>query len=162
MVDYLSPNQRLVLFALAAVDKELGPGPHAVAAVIDRIWQHQLALHGDLEDPEVQASLVARAAAGDRAARQALRMSEALHRRTAARIRAHKRKRVWRKAVDAINPTRSFRGLASRGLIERSICPGSSMVALTEEGRRLASCLFYTAGGDLRESERAIEHDATS
>jgi len=47
MVDYLSPNQRLVLFALAAVDKELGPGPHAVAAVIDRIWQNQLALHGD-------------------------------------------------------------------------------------------------------------------
>ena len=60
MVNYLSPNQRLVLFALAAVDKELGPGPHAVAAVIDRIWQNQLALHGDLEDPEVQASLVAR------------------------------------------------------------------------------------------------------
>jgi hypothetical protein len=165
MVDYLSPNQRLVLFALAAVDKELGPGPHAVAAVIDRIWQNQLALHGDLEDPEVQASLVARAAAGDRASRQALRMSEALHRRTAARIRAHKRsrtKRVWGKAVDAINPTASFRRLASRGLIERNIRPGSSMVALTEEGRRLASCLFYTAGGDLSESERVIEHDATS
>ena len=49
MVNYLSPNQSLVLFALAGVDKELGPGPHAVASIIDRIWQNQLALHGDLE-----------------------------------------------------------------------------------------------------------------
>jgi hypothetical protein len=148
MVNNLGPNQRLVLFALATVDKEFGPGPHAVATVIDRIWHDQFALHGDLEDPEVRASLVARAAAGERAARQALRLSEALHRRTAARIRSHKRSRttrVWGKAVDAINPTQSFRRLASRGLIERSIRPGSSMVALTEEGRQLAARLFYTA-----------------
>ena len=33
MVNYFSPNQRLVLFALAAVDKELGPGPPTVAAI---------------------------------------------------------------------------------------------------------------------------------
>ena len=64
MVNYLSPNQSLVLFALAGVDKELGPGPHAVASIIDRIWQNQLALHGDLENPEVQASLVVRAPTG--------------------------------------------------------------------------------------------------
>ena len=156
MVNYLSPNQRLVLFALAAVDKELGPGPHAVAAVIDRIWQNQLALHGDLEDPEVQASLVVRAAAGDQGARQTLRICEALHRRTVARIRAHKRsrtKRVWGKAIDAINPTKSFRRLASYGLIERSIRPGSSMVALTEKGRQFASRFFYTAGSDLHAQE---------
>ena len=156
MVNRLSPNQRLVLFALAGVDKQLGPGPHAVAAVIDRIWQNQLALHGDLEDPEVHASLVARVAAGDRGARQTLRICEALHRRTAARIRAHKRsrtKRVWGKAIDAINPTQSFRRLASCRLIERSIRPGSSMVALTEEGRLFASRLFYTAGSDLHAHE---------
>jgi hypothetical protein len=153
MVNYLSANQSLVLFALAGVDKELGPGPHAVAAIIDRIWQNQLALHGDLEDPEVQASLVVRAAAGERAARQTLRICEALHRRTAARIRAHKRsrtKRVWGKAIDAINPTNCFRRLASRGLIERSIRPGSSMVALTEEGRQFASRLFYTVDAQIQ------------
>ena len=67
MVNYLSPNQSLVLFALAGVDKELGPGPHAVAAVIDRIWQNQLALHGDLEDLRCSAG-IARSASGRRRA----------------------------------------------------------------------------------------------
>ena len=148
MVKHLGSNQRLVLHALAALDKELGPGPYPVRVVIDRIWQEQCAVHVDFDDPDARASLLTRAADGDRKAVQALRISEALHRRVAARLRSDKRpssKRVWAKAVDTINPTQCFRDLARRQLIERTLQPGLSLVRLTDAGRELASNLVMRA-----------------
>ena len=60
MISYLGSNQRVVLAALGDLEKDLGPGPHGVAAVIDRIWQQQRAKFGDADDPSTRAALVAR------------------------------------------------------------------------------------------------------
>ena len=141
MISYLGSNQRVVLAALGDLEKELGPGPHRVAAVIDRIWHRHRAKFGDVDDPNARAALMARAVMGDRSAVQALRISEALHRRASARLRSDKRPnspRVWAKGIDsAINPAQCFRDLARRKLIQRTMAPGGSMVALTEAGREL-------------------------
>jgi hypothetical protein len=141
MISYLGSNQRVVLAALGDLEKDLGPGPHRVAAVIDRIWQQQRAKFGDADDPSTRAALVARAVKGDRSAVLVLRISEALHRRASARLRSDKRPnspRVWAKGIDgAINPAQCFRDLARRKLIQRTMDPGGSMVALTEAGREL-------------------------
>jgi len=140
MTSYLGSNQRVVLAALGDLEMDLGPGPHRVAAVIDRIWHQQRAKFGDVDDPSTRAALVARAVKGDRSAVQALRISEALHRRASARLRSDKRSnspRVWAKGIDgAINPAQCFRDLARRKLIERTMDRGGSLVALTP-GREL-------------------------
>jgi hypothetical protein len=141
MNSYLGSNQRVVLAALGDLENDLGPGPHRVAAVIDKIWHQQRAKFGDLDDPNTRAALVARAVKGDRSAVQALRISEGLSRRASARLRSDKRpnsQRVWAKGIEgAINPAQCFRDLARRKLIERTMDPGRSMVALTEAGREL-------------------------
>jgi len=141
MISYIGSNQRVVLAALGDLEKDVGSGSHRVAAVIDRIWYQQRAKFGDVDDPDTRAALVARAVRGDRSAVQALRISEALHRRASARLRSDKRPnspRVWAKGIDgAINPAQCFRDLARRKLIERTMDPGGSTVALTEAGREL-------------------------
>ena len=147
----LGHRQRLLLSALADLEREHGPGCFMVATVLNRAWEM-----GMLEQHEAERQAAAiehqayitglreKAAAGDRDAKRELlteRRLEVFAIAIRRRRPAPHTKRRWPRYFDeALNPSRCFALLERRKLVERPSGgrPGRGWVGLTDAGREMA------------------------